>query len=251
MKIKSKKILSVFASMALTTAFTCGAYSDINFKGKNDSVPFVVCASEAEADDWQADVYYVIVDEINEDNGKHCQWYTTDCASFSEQGIHLKINGVDVTDTCTFEFADGKTPKEVYDGINTDYMIPVTVTPEGGTSVTADVWVKIGKRGDVNLDHVINVSDSSAIARDVAYFKKNSVSKLDEFGLYLAAPENEAKAYPLTASMASTLAKELAKNALSRATGQKLERDDVESEYSISISGADNALPGETVVYAC
>ncbi|MBQ8435523.1 MAG: dockerin type I repeat-containing protein, partial [Oscillospiraceae bacterium] len=136
---------------------------------------------------------------------------------------------------------------EVYDGINTDYMIPVTVTPDGGTSVTASVWVKIGKRGDVNLDHVINVSDSSAIARDVAYFKKNSVSNLDEFGLYLAAPELETKAYPLTNVMASTLAKQLAKNALNRATGEKLERDDVESEYSVSISGASNALPGETV----
>jgi len=247
MKMKSKKIISVFASMALTAAFTCGAYSDINFKDKSLSAPFVVCASEAEAENWQADVYYVIVDEIDENDGTHCQWYTTDNVSFRKQGIHVKINGVDVTDTCTFEFAEGKTPAEVYDGINTDYMIPVTVTPDGGTSVTTSVWVKIGQRGDVNLDHAVDVCDSSAIARDVAYFKKNSVSRLDEFGLFLASPDLEMSAYPLDYALASTLAKQFAKNALKRATGEKLERDDVESEYSISISGASNALPGETV----
>ncbi len=243
MKLKSKKIISVLASAALTTALTCGTYSDIKFEENFKSVPFVVCAAGSEPE-YEVDIYYIVVDELDTD-GNYCQWYTSDDTAFNTNGMRVKLNGMDITSKCSFAFDKGITPADIYDGINFDYEVPIKITSSTNDVIDAKLPVKIGQEGDVNLDHVVDVRDSSAIARDIEYFNKHKKSQLDPFGCFLGAPENVTATYSLSMIKASSLAKTLAKDAIDRASGEKLERNG-ESEYSLSISKA-FGFPGQTV----
>ncbi|MBQ3565936.1 MAG: hypothetical protein IJA12_02035 [Oscillospiraceae bacterium] len=243
MKKKSLKILSTLTSAVLTSALVCSSYVNIN-NDDSQKPAYVVCAEASEADKWEVDVYYIVVDEFNE-YGEQCQWYTTSDVSFRTNGFTIKLNGKDVTDECYFSFEKGVTPAEVYDGINHDYEVPVQIISSNNDVVDATIPVRIGLEGDVNLDHIVDVRDASSMVRDIEYFEKHSVSLLDDFGLYLAAPDNQTKAYPLTFSKPDTMADKFAREALDRASGQKVEQK-TESPYSLSISKA-YGLPGETV----
>ncbi len=244
MKKKSLKILSMLTSAVLTSALVCSSYVNLNNNDDCQKPAYVVCAAESDAADWEVDVYYIIVDEFNE-YGEQCQWYTTSDIAFRTNGLTIKLNGKDVTDECYFSFDKGVTPAEVYDGINHDYEVPVHITVGNYDELDTVVPVRIGLEGDVNLDHAVDIRDASAMVRDIEYFDKHSVSLLDEFGLYLADPSNETKAYPLTFSKPDAMADKFAKEALDRASGQKVEQK-TESPYSLSISKA-YGLPGETV----
>ncbi len=240
MKLKSKKIISVLSSIAVTAAFAGGIYTDMPFN--DNSAKCIVCAEEPT--EWEADIYYVIVDETDEYT-KHYQWYTTDNKGFSFNGARIKLNGNDITDDCLFQVEKDVTPDQVYDGKNFDYEVPFNFISSNNDTISAKLPVKIGQRGDVNMDHIVDVRDTSEIIRDKLFFDSNKSSKLDEFGLFLGAPEKETYAYGLSVTEAATLANKLAKAALDRANGTKYENKG-ESEYSVSISKA-NGLPGETV----
>lgn len=243
MKFKSKKIMIVLASAVLTAALTCGTYTDISTETNYKSASFVVCAAGSETD-METDIYYIVVDELDDD-GKYCQWYTNDDIAFNTNGVTVKLDGVDVTSKCSFSFDKGVTPSEVYDGVNFDYEVPIKITSSNYDIVEAKLPVKIGQEGDVNLDHVVDVRDSSAITRDIEYFSQNKKSLLEPFGQFLGTPENMTSSYKLDMTKASGLAKTLAKESIQRATGEKLERKG-ESEYSLSISNA-VGFPGQTV----
>lgn len=220
--MKLKKVLSVLTAAVLSAAF--------------------VSTNVLAYDYDNTDIYFVVVDELD-NQGKHNQWYTTDAGAFRTNGINVKRNGKEA-ESKFFSFERDVRPGLVYDGKNFDYEVPFNVIADD-EPLDAKLPVKIGQEGDVNLDHKVDVRDSSAITRDLKYFKNNKKSELDDFGIYLGEPLKDGSAYSLTKSTAGILANKLAKEALDRASGKKYENKG-ESKYAVSISKA-NGLPGETV----
>jgi len=245
MKLKTKKFISVISSAVLTVTAACSIYTtDIIKNIETTSAPFIVCAegSLPEENGYQADIYYIVVDELD-DSGYYTQWYTVDDTGFTTKGVHVMLNGEDITSECGFAFEIYK-PSMVYDGKNFDYQIPLKITSSNYDTVDAYLPVKIGQKGDVNMDHQINARDSSAITRDIEYYNKHKKSQLSEFAQFLAT-RDRTNAYTLSMTNAKTLANTLAKEALKRADGEKFERKG-DGDYSVSISNA-FGLPGETV----
>lgn len=240
--MKIKKIVGA-ATSAVMTATLLGGLSEIKPMDNFISEVVVVSAEEASDKQLEADVLYVIVDEYDEE-GKYCQWYRTDDTSFRKEGIHVKLNGEDITSEIWITFDQKYTPKNIYDGKNFDYEIPININ-YGGSIVPTTVEAKIGQNGDANLDHVVDVRDSALIARDVKFRERGKNGVIRDFGRFLVNGTRIADPANTNIGSSKVIANQLALDALKRADGEKIEQEG-EGEFSLGLSKA-NGLPGETV----
>lgn len=240
--MNAKKIIGAVTSAAMTAALLGGGMSEI--KPIDDFISEVVVVSAAEANNTklEADVLYVIVNEMGDD-GKYCQWYRTNDQSFRKEGIEVKLNGKDISSETIMKFS--QTPKQLYDGKNFDYEVPITIY-YGESVVSTVVEAKIGKSGDANMDHVVDVRDAALIERDVNLRSKSKKGVMDDFGRFLTTGTRLSDPSYTTGGFSKIIADNLAKDALKRASGQKLEQKNEDSDYSLSLSKA-NGFPGETV----
>lgn len=238
-----KKIISAVTSSVVTAALIGGGMAEIKPLNNLISEVIVISAEEAKNTKLEADILYVILDEIDE-NGRYCHWYRTTDTHFRADGMHVKWNGKDVTDQSVIEFDDGITPKSVYDGKNFDYELPVNIN-YGLAIAPTTVYAKIGQKNDANLDHSVDIRDAAMMARSVSA-KENSSGKeyMSDFAKFLATG-TRTKNQSLTMDYPKELANDIAMRALDRPKGNKVEQKG-DGEYSLALSQA-NGLPGETV----
>lgn len=236
--MKLKKTISALTSAVFTAALLGGAMPQL--KSDNGILGVtVVSAAEAENTEFEADILYLVMDEVDEE-GKYCQWYRTNDVTFRNDGINVKLNGKNVTDECIIKFRKNIIPENIYDGMHFDYEIPVDIYYDNGTPVTSELPVKIGQAGDANMDHTVDVRDAALIARNADSQK----SLIKDFGRFLATGTRTEKCF-VHSSHAMLIAQELAASALERKSNKKVEQVG-SGKYSLSVSKA-NGMPGETV----
>lgn len=129
------------------------------------------------------------------DDSQMKKFYFSDNSSFDSTGIVVTYNGIDVTDQSEVTF--NETP-EIYDGETFDYNIEYNVQyftkNENDENVsyysTFNIDVKIGRHGDADLDHSIELYDTIAIAQK--FMSPNNVvtDSFEDFMLNTYANDN-------------------------------------------------------------
>ncbi len=116
-----------------------------------------------------------------EKNSYH-QFYYSDQDEFFRDGIKIMSDGNDVTNDTVITFYT--TPKTTYNGENIDYIVPF-IAEYDGKAAEGQLNVKIGMRGDVNLDHKITANDLVIIQNDLLQTYTAEKTTLSDFGIFL------------------------------------------------------------------
>ncbi len=241
--MKIKKAVSVFLSAVLAIAFLSGGLPMIKPIDKLFSEIVVVSAEEAENTQYEADIIYMVIDEYDE-KGNYCQWYRTSDERFRTSGINVKLNGEDITYFCNLSFRKNVTPANYYNEKSFEVEVPIDISYDGQTKYTTYINAMIGLDNDANLDHTVDVRDAALVARHAARLQDNKKGIMKDFGKFLVTGTRSINSY-IYPGHAMSIAEDLARKALDRATGEKIEKEG-NGDYSLSLSKA-NGLPGETV----
>lgn len=110
------------------------------------------------------------------------QFYYSDQEEFFRDGIKVSFDGNDVTADTVITFYT--TPKTTYNGKSTDYIVPF-IAEYDGKAAEGQLDVKIGMRGDVNLDHKITANDLVIIQNDLLQTYTAGKTTLSDFGIFL------------------------------------------------------------------
>ncbi|MBQ3565772.1 MAG: leucine-rich repeat protein, partial [Oscillospiraceae bacterium] len=176
-----------------------------------------------------------------------CQCYYADDTRWYDEGITVYRDG-EIVSYPDLEYSV-ESPAAAYDGENIDYEIEVTYTEyisvvnnDGYTvswdnypvSVSAVFDVRIGKRGDANCDHVVNIRDVATIENCLANGK--DIDLFAEYEGYDGVVED----YD-----ASNIAYDIVNNLVNSHSETKLERKG-SSSAKLSIGNV-AARPGHTV----
>lgn len=241
--MKIKKAVSFVLSAVLAIAFLSGGIPVIKPIDKLFSEIVVVSAEEAADTQYEADIIYMVIDEYDE-KGNYCQWYRTSDERFRTSGINIKLNGEDITYYCKLSFRKNVTPANYYNKNSFEYEVPIDVCYDGETTVTTSLPVMIGQDNDANLDHSVDVRDAALIARHAARIQDNQKGLMSDFAKFLVTGTRSINSY-IYPGHAASIAQNLAREALNRASGKKIENQG-NGDYSLSLSKA-NGLPGETI----
>ncbi len=114
------------------------------------------------------------------------QWYYADETTWHLEGVKVFVDGVELTEYNPEDLIvtlEGKeaTPANVYNGKDFNYTLTIQFM---GAEDTFNA--KIGKRGDANTDHNVNVRDAAAIAKDLANLYKLKKSSFTKWAMFLA-----------------------------------------------------------------